>query len=151
MFVFFPKPAEYKRTLFRTIKKELTKWPSNITSRHILWGNQNWKRHMYLNFHCSTIYNSFPVGLVVKSPPANAGDMRPGSAPWVGKIPWRTAWQSSPVFLPGESHGQRSLAGYNSWGCKESDMTEQHTCTFTHINMLYYIYIFIYTHEYSIR
>ena len=80
---------------------------------------------MYLNFHCSTIYNSFPVGLVVKSPPANAGDMRPGSAPWVGKIPWRTAWQSSPVFLPGESHGQRSLAAYSPRGRKESDMTER--------------------------
>ena len=34
--------------------------------------------------------------------------------PWVGKIPWRRAWQSIPVFLPGESHGQRSLEGYNS-------------------------------------
>ena len=32
--------------------------------------------------------------------------------------------QPTPVFLPGESHGQRSLAGYSSWGCKESDMTE---------------------------
>ena len=32
--------------------------------------------------------------------------------PWVGKIPWRKKWQPTPVFLPGESHGQRSLAGY---------------------------------------
>ena len=38
-----------------------------------------------------------------------------GFNPWVGKIPWRTAWQPTPVFLPGESHGQRSLAGYSSW------------------------------------
>ena len=45
--------------------------------------------------------------------------------PWVGKIPWRRAWQPTPVFLPGESHGQRSLAGYSPRGCKESDMTEQ--------------------------
>ena len=44
--------------------------------------------------------------------------------PWVGKIPWRRAWQPSPVLLPGESHGQRSLAGYGLLGCKESDMTE---------------------------
>ena len=35
------------------------------------------------------------------------------------------AWQPTPVFLPGESHGQRSLVGYSPWGCKESDMTEQ--------------------------
>ena len=33
--------------------------------------------------------------------------------PWVGKIPWRKAWQPTPVFMPGESHGQRSLAGYS--------------------------------------
>ena len=37
-------------------------------------------------------------------------------SPWVRKIPWRRAWQPTPVFLPGESHGQRSLAGYSSWG-----------------------------------
>ena len=44
---------------------------------------------------------------------------------WVGKILWRRAWQPTPVFLLGESHGQRSLAGYSPWGHKESDMTEQ--------------------------
>ena len=36
--------------------------------------------------------------------------------PWVGKFPWRRAWQPAPVFLPGESHGQRSLVGYSPWG-----------------------------------
>jgi len=40
---------------------------------------------------------------------------------WVGKIPWRRAWQSTPVFLPGESHGQRILADYDPWGQKELD------------------------------
>ena len=39
--------------------------------------------------------------------------------PWVGKIPWRRACQPTPVFLPGESHGQRSLAGYCPQGSKE--------------------------------
>ena len=43
---------------------------------------------------------------------------------WVGKIPRRRAWQPTPVFLPGEPHGQRSLAGYSPWDHKESDMTE---------------------------
>jgi len=43
---------------------------------------------------------------------------------WVGKIPWRRAWQPTPVFLPGESHEQRSLAGYSPQGHKESDTTE---------------------------
>ena len=50
---------------------------------------------------------------------------RPGFDPWVGKIPWRRKWQSTPVFLPGESHGRRSLVGYSPWGRKESDTTEQ--------------------------
>ena len=45
---------------------------------------------------------------------------------WVGKIPWKTAQQPTPVFFPGEPHGQRSLVGYNLWGCKELDMTERH-------------------------
>ena len=44
---------------------------------------------------------------------------------WVGKIPWRRAWPLQYLFLPGESYGQRSLAGYSPWGRKESDMTEQ--------------------------
>ena len=49
-----------------------------------------------------------------KNPPANAGDMRCRFNPWVGKrLPWRRAWQPTPVFLPGESHGQRSLVGYS--------------------------------------
>ena len=50
---------------------------------------------------------------------------RPGFGPWVGKIPWRREWQPTPVFLPEEYHGQRSLLGYSPWGCKESDMTER--------------------------
>ena len=45
--------------------------------------------------------------------------------PWVGKIPWRKAWQPTPVFLPGESHGRRSLVGYSPWGRTESDTTER--------------------------
>ena len=43
---------------------------------------------------------------------------RCGLDPWVRKVPWRRKWQPTPVFLPGKSHGQRSLAGYRSWGCK---------------------------------
>ena len=45
--------------------------------------------------------------------------------PWVGKSPWRGKWQPIPVFLSGESSGQRSLASYSPWGCKELDMTKQ--------------------------
>ena len=45
--------------------------------------------------------------------------------PWVMQILWRRKWQPTPVFLPGKSHGQRSLVGYSPWGHKESDMIEQ--------------------------
>ena len=61
---------------------------------------------------------------MVKNPPANVKDA--GSIPGSGRsIPWRRKWQPTPVFLPGESHGQRSLVGYSPQGHKESDTTEQ--------------------------
>ena len=44
--------------------------------------------------------------------------------PWLGKIPWRRKWQPTPVLLPGESHGGKSLVGYSPRGRKESDTTE---------------------------
>ena len=65
-----------------------------------------------------------PVVIVVKNPPANAGEMRCVFDPWVRKIPWRGAWQPTPVFLPGESHGQRSLADYSPLSSKKLDVTE---------------------------
>ena len=52
---------------------------------------------------------------------------RPRFERWIGKIPWRREWLPTPVFLPGEVHGQRSLAGYSPWGLKQSDTTEQLT------------------------
>ena len=51
--------------------------------------------------------------------------------PWVGKIPWRREWQPIPVFLPGESHGQRSLAGCSS-PCGHKEWTLKRLCTHTH-------------------
>ena len=66
----------------------------------------------------------FPGGAAVKNPHGNAGDV--GSIPRSGRFPWRRKQQPIPVFLPGESHGQRSLAGLQSiWGGKESDTTER--------------------------
>ena len=51
--------------------------------------------------------------------------------PWVRKVPWRREWSPTPVFLPGEFHGQRSLAGYSPWGCRKLDTAERLTFTFT--------------------
>ena len=66
--------------------------------------------------------------LVVNNPTVKAGDKREaGFDPYVRKIPWRRARQPTPVFLPGESNGQRSLVGYSPQGRKELDMTEAHT------------------------
>ena len=56
-----------------------------------------------------------------------------GLIPGLGIIPWRREWQFTPVFLPGESHGQKSLAGYSPWGHKESDTTEVTEQARTHI------------------
>ena len=70
---------------------------------------------------------------MVKNFPASAGDTRDAGLmfPWVRKIPWRRKWQPTPVFLPGESHGQRGLAGCRPWAHQESDrtaVTEQSVC-----------------------
>ena len=57
--------------------------------------------------------------LVIKKPACQCRrHKRKGFYPWVGKIPWRRKWQLTPVFLPGESLGQRSLVGYSPWGCR---------------------------------
>ena len=58
-------------------------------------------------------------------------------SPWVRKVPWRRARQPTPVFLPGESHGQRSLEGYGPQGCPELDTTE---ATYTHTWVWRYCY-----------
>jgi len=50
---------------------------------------------------------------------------RPKFNPWVGKTPWRGKWQPTPVFLPGKSLQERSLVGYSSLGCKESNTTDK--------------------------
>ena len=78
----------------------------------------------YLVFYLSLSHKySLPWWLCGKEPTCQCRRCRFNS--WVRKIPWRRKWQPTPVFLPGESHGQRSLVGYSPWGCKESDTTEQ--------------------------
>ena len=79
----------------------------------------------------SNIAGTSQVVLLVKNSPAIAGDIRDaGWIPGLGRCPWRRAWQPNLVFLPGESHGQRSLVGYSPKGHKESDTPEvtEHAC-----------------------
>ena len=58
---------------------------------------------------------------------------RPRFSPWIGKIPWRRKWQSTPGLLPGKSHGQRRVVGYSPWVRKESDTTEWLHFHFHHV------------------
>ena len=54
---------------------------------------------------------------------------------WSRRFPWRREWPATPVYLPGESHGQKSLVGYNSpQGCKESDVTQRLTLSLSLYN-----------------
>ena len=84
------------------------------------------------NIH--VIYKEPLVAQTVKSLPA-VWETRVQSL--CQEIPWRRKWQPTPVFLPGESHGQRNLAGYSPWGRKESDTTER-----LHFHFSLSIYIF---------
>ena len=66
------------------------------------------------SIHISIQYVGFPGGNSGKEPTCQCRrHKRHGFCPWVRKILWRRAWQPTPAFLPGESHGQRSLAGYS--------------------------------------
>ena len=79
------------------------------------------------HFECHSSKNwGFPGGTIGKEPACQCGrHKRHGLDPWVGKIPWRRAWQPTPVFLPEEFlHGQRRLMGYSPYGRKKLDMTE---------------------------
>ena len=85
--------------------------------------------HTIINIYNKYIYDSFIIISFSGSPsskePACKGrrQKRRRFNPWVGKIPWRRAWQPTPVLLPGESHGQRSLAGYSARGHEKLDTT----------------------------
>ena len=68
--------------------------------------------------------------------------------PWVGKICWRKKWQPTAAFLPGKSHGQRSLTGYSPWGCKELDTTES-VCTCAHARTHTHTHTNIHTHTHT--
>ena len=83
-----------------------------------------------MNMYVCVCVLGFPSDTHGKKPSCQCrryGRLRLG--PWVGKIPWRSARQPTPGFLPGEFHGQRSLVDRSPWSCKELDTTEQLTRT----------------------
>ena len=81
------------------------------------------EKNSYMNIHLY-LCGASQLALMVKNPPTNARDIkRRRFNPRVREIPWRRKWQPTPLFLPGESFGQRSLVDYSPWGHKESDTT----------------------------
>ena len=88
--------------------------------------------YVYMCIYICIYLWGFPGGASGKEPVCQCRrHKRHGFNSWVGKIPWRRVWQHTPIFLPGESYGQRSLASYSPQGSKESDKTETHTHTHT--------------------
>ena len=131
----FPEPQFLKPQIetMITISHRLTAGIQRVTIWP--WKNSIWHRVItqILLYGCSTIghqtWRIFPVGSDIKNLPACRTSR---FDPWVGKIPWRRKWQSTPVFLPAELHGQRSLVGYSPQGRKQLHRTEWLTHTHGH-------------------
>ena len=90
------------------------------TFLYVLW--HTWHIKGYWNHENNNNSNS----TILKNPKDSAGEARGMGLilAWIKKIPWGRKWQPTPVFLPGEFHGQRSLVGCSPYGCRESDPTE---------------------------
>ena len=88
-------------------------WETGIEGKTKLWSEYP-KQPYLLQTGPSYATEGFPGGASVKEPACQwRRRKRPGFNPWVGNIPWRRQWQPTSVFSPGESPGQRSLAGYS--------------------------------------
>ena len=87
----------------------------------------------------------FLYSSVSKASAFNAGDL--GSIPMLEKFPWRRKWQPTSVFLPGESHGQRNMAGYSSWDHKS--WTQLSDIVLSAYDIEYKVYIYIIEYDYD--
>ena len=103
--------SEFKRDAFKS--GEVHSWSDSSVTNTVI-----------ESISCPNVPQGCPGDSVVKNQPATASDMRHGFDAWVGKILWRRKWQPTPIFLPENFHGQRSLTGYSPWGRQEWDMTE---------------------------
>ena len=112
-----------------------TKEPGGLQSMGLQRAQHNWSILAHVPYLISLLVEQgFPSCARGKEPAFQwRRCRRPRFDPWIGKILWRREWQPTPIFLPGKSHGQRSLAGYSPWGCKESDTIGQLTHTHTHL------------------
>ena len=115
-------PAEKNGNLFWLRQKMYQWWlPGSFCQPHCQNSRSTWPEQ------CSP--RGFPSGASGKEPACQC--RRRGFDPWVGRILWRRTWQPTPVLLPGESHGQRSLVGCRPWGHKETRVKRlsTHACT----------------------
>ena len=117
------KPEHCRESLFLLLPYPLCKLSVTFPGK----GNGNPLQYSVTEqlTHTHTWCYSFPRGARGRESACQGRrHRRHGFDPWVRRIPWRRKWHLIPVFLPGKSHGQRSLAGYSQWGHKESDTTE---------------------------
>ena len=109
------------------------------------WVTQSWTRLRQLSMHTHVYIYMVPGWLTGKEPTCQC-KTRNGCEfnPCVRKIPWRMKWQPTPLFLPGEAHGQRSLVSYSLWGCKRVGHDLANKCQQQYIYTYIYIYIKFY-------
>ena len=118
----------HKLNRSENVHSEVYFWVFVLFLEHLLKQSSLW----YENRSWILIVEGFPGGSEVKASARSAEDL--GSIPGSGRSPGEGKWQSSPVFLPGESHGRRNLVGYSPRGRKESDTTERFHFHFTFLN-----------------
>ena len=126
-------PLEKWMTVFSSILAWRTPWTEELVGlqctgpQRVGHDGSNWvcmhtHTHTLTYTHSHTLTHThmgFSGGASGKEPACQCKKRkRCGFNPWVWKIPWRRAWQPTPVFLPGECHGQMSLVGYCPWNCK---------------------------------
>ena len=117
-----------KKKLADWLRPEVTTWQLRASQRYHPKGGLSVSFVQCLHFEIEKFHISqgFPGGASDKEATCQCKrHKRCEFDPWFRKIPWRRAWQPTPVFLPGESRRQRSLVGYSPQGHKESDTTRQ--------------------------
>ena len=111
--------------VFPWIKENKKTHVSGLLGRMVIWVSETLSHDKPAMFITIMRIGGFPGGASGKEPACQCRrQKRCRFDPWVGRIPWKKAWQSIPVFLPRESHGQRSLVGCSPWGRTELDTTE---------------------------
>ena len=122
-------PLEKWMTIYSSILAWRTPWTEELVGlqctrpQRVGRDRSNWVcMHKHTHSHTHTLTHThmgFSGGASGKKPACQCKKCkRCGFNPWVWKIPWRRAWQPTPIFLPGECHGQMSLVGYHPWNCK---------------------------------